>query len=242
MRKILYVLYQPYKWIFFLFLILNTLVFSFVAILISMLINQKVGGYCGTAWARLNAFFTPMMVSITGKENINKQTSYIIMANHQSHYDIFLVYGWLGVFIKWVMKIELRKVPVFGFCCEKMGHIYIDRSSTQSAIDTLNSAKSTLIKGASVVIFPEGTRTETGQLGSFKKGGFRMAIDLGLPILPVTIMGTRNILPTKTLSLFPGKAKMVVHKPIDTSKYSIEQIEQLMADVNAVIGKPLKNQ
>jgi 1-acyl-sn-glycerol-3-phosphate acyltransferase len=239
MRKLLYILYQPYKWLFFLFLIVNTLLFSIVAILISIFISQRVGGYCGTAWARLNSFFTPMLVSISGKEHIKKNTSYIIVPNHQSYYDIFLVYGWLGVFIKWVMKIELRKVPMFGICCEKMGHIYIDRSSTQAAIDSLNEAKKTL-DGASIVMFPEGTRTETGALGPFKKGAFRMAIDLGIPLLPVTIIGTKDILPTKSFSLFPGRAKIVVHKPIDISNYSLEEIEKLMTEVRGIIEEPLK--
>lgn len=240
MKNFLYILYQPYKWIFFLFLVLNTLFFSIVAILLSVIVNQRVGGYCGPAWAWLNSFFTPMLVSISGKENIKKNTSYIVVPNHQSYYDIFLIYGWLGMYIRWVMKKELRKVPLFGICCEKMGHIYIDRSSTQSAIESLNNAKKTLTDGSSVIMFPEGTRTATGELGPFKKGAFRMAFDLGLPLLPVTIMGTQDILPTKTLSLFPGKAKMIVHDPIDINKYTMDDIELLMSDVKAIIEAPLK--
>lgn len=241
MKKVLHLLYQPYKWIFFLFLIVNTLAFSIVAIVLSIFVNQKISGYCGTAWARLNSFFTPMVVSVSGMETINKNTSYIIVPNHQSYYDIFVMYGWLGKYIRWVMKQELRKVPVFGFCCDKMGHIYIDRSSTQAAIDSLNNAKKTLSDGSSIIMFPEGTRSATGELAPFKKGAFRMAFDLGLPLLPVTIMGTKDVLPTQSLNLFPGKVKMIVHQPVDISNYSIDTIEQLMSDVRAIIEEPLKS-
>ncbi len=240
MKNILYILYQPYKWLFFLFLVLNTLFFSMTAILISVFINQRVGGHCGTAWARLNSFFTPMLVNISGKENIKKNTSYIVVPNHQSHYDIFLIYGWLGMYIRWVMKKELRKVPGLGICCEKMGHVYIDRSNIQSAIESLNAVKNTLIDGSSTIMFPEGTRTATGELGPFKKGAFKLAFDLGLPLLPVTIMGTKDVLPAKTLNLFPGKVKMIVHEPVDINKYTTEELEKLMSDVRTIIEAPLK--
>ncbi|MES2592683.1 MAG: lysophospholipid acyltransferase family protein [Bacteroidota bacterium] len=240
MKKILYVLYQPYKWLFFLFLIVNTLIFSLIAILISTLISQKVGAYCGTAWARFNSFFTPMIVDVSGMENMKKNTSYIIVPNHQSYYDIFVIYGWLSSQIRWVMKKELRKVPGFGLCCEIMGHIYIDRSSTQSAIESLKTVKQKLSNGSSVVIFPEGTRTTTGELGPFKKGAFRLAFDVGLPILPVTIIGTKDILPTQSFNLFPGKAKMIIHKPLDINTYTFEEMEKLMADVSEIIAAPLK--
>lgn len=239
MKQLLYILYQPYKWLFFLFLIVNTLFFGTLAILLAVLVNQRISGYCGTAWARLNSFVTPMLVSVSGKENIC-QTSYIIVPNHQSYYDIFLIYGWLGMYIRWVMKMELRKIPVFGYCCDKMGHIYIDRSSTQSAIESLNAAKKQLSDGSSIIMFPEGTRNSTNALLPFKKGAFRMALDLGIPLLPITIMGTKDILPTKSLSLFPGKVKMILHPPVDIKKYDQEDLEKLMADVKIIIETPLK--
>ena len=241
MRKLLYILYLPYKWLVFVpFLIINTLIFSFIAILISAFINQKAGGYCGRIWARVNAFFTPMMVSVSGKENIEKNTSYIIVANHQSHYDIFLVYGWLGIDIKWIMKKELRKVPGLGISCEKMGHIFIDRSNTQVAIESMNKVKEKLVGGTSVVIFPEGTRSKTGELSSFKRGAFRLALDVNLAILPVTLIGTKDILPTQSMRLFPGKVKMIIHKPMSVTNYTEEDIDKLIVEVSTVIAAPLK--
>lgn len=241
MRKVLYILYQPYKWLIFLpFGILNTLFFSIIAFLIASLISQKAGGYCGTIWARVNAFFTPVFVTVSGKENINKHTSYIVVANHQSNYDIFLIYGWLGIDFKWVMKMELRKVPGIGISCEKIGHIFIDRTNTQVAIESMNKVKQKLVNGTSVVIFPEGSRSKTGEMGPYKRGAFRLAFDIGLPILPITLIGTHDILPAKTFNLFPGKAKMIIHKPIDITKYSIEEIDKLMKDTSEIISAPLK--
>ena len=240
MRKLLYILYQPYKWLFFFpFLILYTLFFSINGIIISFF-NQKAGGYCGILWARLNMIVTPVFLKISGKENIQKNTSYIIVLNHQSYYDIFLIYGWVGIDIKWIMKQELRKIPGFGLCCEKVGHIFIDRSNTQVAIESMNKVKNKLVDGTSVVIFPEGTRSKTKELGPFKRGAFRLAFDIGLPILPITLIGEKGILPYNLFNLLPGKAQMIIHKPVDVNKYTLDEINTLMKDVSDIISGPLK--
>lgn len=241
MRKIIYWLYQPYKWIFFSpFLIINTLFFGLTGTLIAVLISQKAGSrYAGTIWARTNAFFTPMFVHVSGKENIKKNTSYIIIPNHQSYYDIFLIYGWLGIDIKWVMKKELRKIPGLGIASEKIGHIFLDRSNAKNALESLNTVKQKLVKGSSIVIFPEGTRSETGQLNTFKRGAFKLAFDLGLPILPVTLIGTKDILPTNSFNILPGKVKMIIHEPIEIKNYSPEEMTKLMTEVAKIISKPL---
>jgi 1-acyl-sn-glycerol-3-phosphate acyltransferase len=178
---------------------------------------------------------TPMLVSVSGRENIDPTCSYVIVSNHQSHYDVFVLYGWLGVDFKWVMKKELRKVPALGIACEKAGHIYIDRSDKKAALDSLNDAKKKIKDGTSVIFFPEGTRGRKGQMGDFKKGAFYMALDLGIPVLPVTIIGTGKILPPKTINLFPGRAKMIIHEPIAVNEYTKENIEELMSHVKDVI-------
>ena len=229
-NKLLHLLYQPYKWLFFIpFLAINTVIFGIVAVLVSTLINQRIGSYFGgVIWSRLNAFLTPMFVTVKGRENIQKGTSYVIIANHQSYYDIFLVYGWLGIDIKWMMKKELAKIPGLGFGSKKVGHIFLDRSNSRVAMQSLNEAKRKLVNGTSVVIFPEGTRSYDGTLGTFKKGAFRLAFDLELPILPVTLSGTKDILPSGTWNLKPGRASMIIHKPIQISEHSEDSIKELM--------------
>lgn len=242
MKKVLQILYQPYKWFVYLpFLLLSTLFFgSLAVILITISVSEKfVSLTCGAVWSRLNSYMTPMFVKVTGRENIDKKQSYVIVSNHQSHFDVFVLYGWIGIDFKWVMKQELRNIPVFGLACEKVGFIFIDRSNKKAALASLNAAKEKIVDGTSVVFFPEGTRSTTGELIEFKKGAFRMALDLQLPILPLTIIGTKNILPNKTVNLLPGKTKMIIHKPIDSNKYSPETIDELISEVKAVIQSGL---
>lgn len=242
MRKIIFILYQPYKWLFFIpFFFLNILFFGIIGAIIATLVSPKAGGkFAGAIWARTNALFTPMFVSVSGKENIEKNTSYIVIPNHQSYYDIFVIYGWLGLDIKWVMKKELRKIPGLGIASEKIGHIFLDRSNNKQALESLNKAKQKLVNGTSVVMFPEGTRSSTGQLNPFKRGAFKLAFDLGLPILPVTLIGTKDILPADSFNILPGKVQMVIHKPIDITKYSEADVRKLMDEVSEIISKPLK--
>jgi 1-acyl-sn-glycerol-3-phosphate acyltransferase len=239
--KVLFWIYQPYKWLFFIpFLMLNTIFFGIAAVLVSSLVNQRIGSYFGgVIWSRVNAFLTPMIVDVSGRENIRNGTSYVIISNHQSLYDIFLVYGWLGIDIKWIMKKELAKIPGIGFGSRKVGHIFLDRSNSRVALESLNEAKRKLVNGTSVVIFPEGTRSHTGRPGSFKRGAFKLAIDLQLPILPLTLQGTKDILPTGTLNLLPGKVRMTIHEPIDIKAYGESNIQELMARSKAIIEHEL---
>jgi 1-acyl-sn-glycerol-3-phosphate acyltransferase len=244
MKKTLsHILYQPYKWLFFFpFLTVNTILFGIVAVFVSSLINQKIGSYWGgVVWSRLNAFLTPMAVRVKGKENIKNGQSYVIVANHQSYFDIFLIYGWMGIDIKWVMKKELAKIPGIGFGSKKVGHIFLDRSNSRVALETLNEAKKKLVNGTSVVIFPEGTRSRTGEVAAFKKGAFKLALDLRLPILPVTILGTRNILPTGTIDLRPGKVSLVIHAPVNIENYSGDTLKPFIDKVKDIITTPLIN-
>jgi 1-acyl-sn-glycerol-3-phosphate acyltransferase len=235
--KLLRILYQPYKWfIFFPLVGLSTLVLGTLAAIVGIIVNPRIGSLMGgVSWGKFVAFITPMFVKVYGRENIDKKQSYVVVSNHESQYDILLIYGWLGIDFKWVMKQELRKVPALGFACEKLEHIYIDRSNHIAAINSLENAKKRIVNGTSVMFFPEGTRSSDGKLGNFKKGAFRMALDLGVPILPVTIAGTGKILPNKTINVFPGKAKMIIHKPIDITGYYEKNINQLMEKTREVL-------
>jgi len=153
-----------------------------------------------------------------------------------------VLYGWLRIDFKWVMKKELRNVPALGAACEKIGHVYIDRSNRETAIASLAAAKKKIVNGTSILFFPEGTRNSSGKMGQFKKGAFVMALDLGIPILPITILHTDKILPTRTMDLFPGRASMVVHEPIDVSGYGAERIGELMTATREVIQAGLDSE
>jgi len=221
-------------------LIVSTLFFGSLAVLLLFFINPKTTSFlCGVIWARLNAYLTPMLVKVAGKNNIDKKQSYIIVSNHQSHYDIFVLYGWLGVDFKWVMKQELRKIPALGAACERIGHIFIDRSNHETAMASINAAKKKIVNGTSLLLFPEGTRSMDGKIGNFKKGAFRLAVDLGLPILPITIIGTKDILPAKNLNLFPGTARMIIHKPVALDQAD-DNLERLMETTREIIKSGLE--
>jgi 1-acyl-sn-glycerol-3-phosphate acyltransferase len=180
-----------------------------------------------------------MRLNITGRQNIDPNQSYVIVVNHQSAFDIISIYGWLGIDFKWVMKQELRKVPVLGYACYRLGHIYVNRKSSAEAVRALQGAKSVLVDGTSVLFFPEGTRTQTSDLKPFKKGAFKMALDLGLPILPVTLKGMDAIMPTQTVDLFPGKAEMIFHEPISTEGMDDQHIAELIDQCREVMAAPL---
>ena len=243
MRKLLYLLYEPYKWLILVpVFAASTVAFAALAIVLAMVVSPRAGSViCGTAWARLNAWLTPMLVTVIGRERVDREQSYVIAANHQSGYDVFLLYGWLGLDFKWVMKHELRKVPALGIGCEKLEHVFIDRSNTEAAIHTLETAKERIRDGTSVVFFPEGTRSPDGKLLPFKKGAFRMAMDLGLPILPVTIDGTRDVMPPKTLRVFPGRARLIFHPPVDVTGLDTGDLKPLMRQVKATIESGLSS-
>ena len=236
-RTVFHILYQPYKWCFFIpQLAVSTAFFGTVALgLVSVLGPKKASLICGATWAKLNGLLAPMVVKVTGKNRIDKKQSYVIVSNHQSQFDIFVLYGWLGIDFKWVMKISLRKIPFLGVACERLGHIYIDRSDTKAAVESINAAKKRVVNGTSVIFFPEGTRSQTGELLPFKKGAFKMARDLNLPILPVTIIGTNKILPTNSLDLFPGYARMIIHPPVDINAYPKDNFKPIMEDVRSII-------
>lgn len=228
-REIGWFVYQPYKWLFVVpFLGLSTIIVGTLAILTAIVINPVVGGRFAVLWAKLNSCITPMSVNVKGLENIESKQSYVIVANHLSLYDIYVLYGWIGVDIRWVMKQELRKVPVIGFVCKTLEHIYIDRSSSEKAIKSINKAKEKICNGTSIIFFPEGTRSNDFTLKPFKKGAFKLAIDLGLPVLPVTIKGTHKILGKGTLNLMPGTADLIVHEAIDTSEYDDSTLNDLV--------------
>jgi 1-acyl-sn-glycerol-3-phosphate acyltransferase len=240
-RRMLHLLYQPYKYLVFApLLVLSTCFFVGLGVVFIFLFDDKVANRTtGVWWSRFNAFITPMRVTVTGRENIVKNQSYVVVSNHQSSYDIFVLFGWLGIDLKWVIKTELTKYPVFGYATEKGGNIIIDRSNPKEAYKSLEKARQKITGGTSIIMLPEGTRSRTGELGKFKKGAFVLARDLNLPILPVTITGTRKILPPKTLDLFPGRADMKIHAPVDINDYDEVSLDRLIDDVKEIIRKGL---
>lgn len=239
--KFLLYSYQIYKClIFYPLLGLSTLMLVFTALPYLIVFGEKKAQIFGKFWGRFNSIITPMFVSVSGRENIDPKQSYVITADHKSQYDIFAVYGSMPADFRWVMKKELRKVPILGYMAERGGHISIDRSDSKKAIETLEAAKTKIKDGTSVFFFPEGTRGPEDRMLPFKKGAFKMSIDMGLPILPVSITGTADVLPNNSTMLFPGKAQIIIHKPVSTEGYTSENIQELMDKVRDIIDSGIK--
>ncbi len=175
-------------------------------------------------WSRsfFRLLFLP--VSVTGLENIDSHTSYVFVANHQSMSDVFLIYGWLPVIFKWLMKAELRKVPFVGTACKAAGHIYVKRGNTAAAMQSLKAAEQVLHDGVCTVIFPEGTRTNDGQVGRFKRGALQIALDLKLPIVPISLTGCYEVMNRHEFFANYHPVHMHVGKPIDISTLADEDV------------------
>jgi 1-acyl-sn-glycerol-3-phosphate acyltransferase len=178
-------------------------------------------------------------VNKIGFENLQPGQSYVITCNHQSIIDIFLVYGWLPSIFKWVLKAELRKIPFIGWACQAAKHIFIDRSNPVAARRSIERAKLQLQNGVSVVIFPEGTRSNTGSMNKFKKGAFRIATDLSLPILPITLKGLYGRMSRRSFKVTPGTVEIIMHKPIDVKNYA-DNMQQLIDDTWQILNNSLK--
>jgi len=239
-RTVLRWLYLPYAWLVFgPFLLVTTLFWGVAAVLTSKLINQRVGFHCGTIWAWCLCRVNFTWVRLSGRERTDPDQSYVIMSNHQSHFDVLAFYSSWGRQFRWVIKQELRHAPGLGWGCAAVGHIFIDRSNRERAIASLSAARPVLTNGVSVMFFPEGSRSRDGRMRPFKKGGFMMALDLGLPILPVSISGSRHVLPSRKMQISPGRIRITVHEPIDVSEYGLERRDELMADVRDKIASGL---
>ncbi len=198
--------------------------------------NAKWGSYPAIFWARALCIVSLVRTKVEGQENIDPKSSYIFVANHQSLYDMPLVYGYLKNNFKWIIKKEFRKMPIMGKTCELMGHIFIDRSNPMRAKHSLEEAKKRIINGnSSIFLFPEGTRTRNGQVGRFKRGAFTIARDLHLPIVPVTIIGAYEALPKGFNCIIPGTIRMIIHKPIDTTNLTDDNLNEMIDHIRNII-------
>ena len=241
MRPRINPLFFIYQWlVVFPIMLVITIVVALSTIFLSPLLpNSKLSYHPAKIWARLCCYLNFVRVKISGLEKLNLQQSYVFALNHQSIFDIFVVYGWLPFIFKWMMKAELRKVPLVGKACESAGHIFINRSNAMAAKHSLEKAEEQLKNGVSLVVFPEGTRTRTGEMGIFKRGAFRVATDLSLPIVPVTIRGSFDRLYRNTFHIIPGTIELIIHEPIDVAPFlpdhTAELIQKTWDEIHSVL-------
>ena len=153
------------------------------------------GYYPGHCWGRIVLWLLLIPVKVEGREHLGRSQSYVFVANHQGAFDIFLIYGFLGRNFKWMMKYQILKIPFVGQACKASRQIIIDKRGPKRIKDSYDKAREVLKDGISLVVFPEGARSFTGHMGKFTRGAFMLADELQLPVVPLTINGSFNVLP-----------------------------------------------
>jgi 1-acyl-sn-glycerol-3-phosphate acyltransferase len=204
------------------FALFMTLLISLITLLKTLVLNKGANSVQGLAawWARSICWASGVKVAVDVAEQLEPGIPYIFAANHQSQFDIFVLQGFLGINFRWLAKKELFRVPIWGPAMRRAGYIPIDRSHGRQAIKSLGEAAQKIAAGTSVIIFPEGTRSKDGKLHDFKAGAMVLAIKSGVPIVPVAIRGTYEILPKGELLVTPGKVQIRLGRPIETKNYS----------------------
>lgn len=234
--KPLYIIYQYL--IAFPLIIVVTLFTAIFTILCFPWKNGKAPRAVQVFWSRSVLWFLLIPIKVTGQENVDPKQSYVFVANHQSFLDVFAVYGWLPNNFKWLMKKEIRKVPFVGTACAVAGHIFVDRSNPRAALQSMDHIKKELVDGISTVIFPEGTRTKTGEMGRFKQGAFKIAMDMGLPVVPLSLGGFFKAMPSGQVFANPrSRVSLHIGKPIDISQFN--DINEAMAAVREKVAEGL---
>lgn len=216
-------------------------IISGVAALITIPFNRdgKVFHYLARLYAKAILFVSGVKVRTIGTENLEKGKSYIYVSNHASGFDIPAVIAGIPDQIRIVYKKELSRIPIWGWALKyNKTYIPIDRASGTDAIKSIENAVEKIKKGASVLLFAEGTRTKDGKLQSFKRGAFNLAVKSGVPVIPLTINGSFKILPKKKFKIVPGEIILIIDKPMHVKLNGGKEEElRLMEEVYKVISK-----
>jgi 1-acyl-sn-glycerol-3-phosphate acyltransferase len=186
-------------------------------------------------WGRALLWVCRIRVSVQGLDRLEPNQTYIVAANHSSLFDIPILLAKLPIQFRWLSKQELFRIPVFGRAMRACGYIPIDRSNPKAWVRSLNDAAAKIKAGASVVVFPEGTRSLDGRIKPFKRGAFDMAIKSQTPILPVTINGAHWLLPSKSLWVRSGPVQVIIHQPVPVRGRDKKQQAELMDQVQNAI-------
>lgn len=219
-------------------LLIATIITAVVTIIGTYLDSEWWSYYPARLWSQCWCLLLFVKVEVRNRQFINKGTSYVFVANHQGAYDIFSIYGYLNHPFKWMMRKGLANFPLVGAACQRAGHIMVDTHSPEGVKRTMADAERKLSKGMSLVVFPEGRRTATGEMGVFKPGAFKLAQEFDLPVVPISIDGSFRVLPRTTFNVTPGKIVLTLHEPIDSGA-AANNIQRLMEESRSVIAADL---
>jgi 1-acyl-sn-glycerol-3-phosphate acyltransferase len=231
---------KPWHWwrtVFFLIpaISLYTVVLGSVSLL-STIIDRR-GNFahkCARAWSWLILKTTGVHVEIEGLERLDPSRSYVFAANHQSIYDIPILFANIPFQLRIIAKQSLGRIPFMGWHLSRTGHLLVDRSKPGAGV--VRKMKRLVDEGHSLIVFPEGTRSTDGAVGRFKGGPFLIALDAGLPVVPITVIGSRHVMFRGKLMVRPGRVRVVVHDPIDTGNVPRDAVRALASTVREVVA------
>ena len=224
-------------WLYFLLIVLYTTVLGIPCLIISIFQPRGEASYWFIrTWARFILRTCGVTTEVDGIENLPAEGTFILMSTHKSHFDIPVLICEVPRQFRIVAKAVLFNIPILGWILSAAGYVRVDRSDPKQAFASLDKAAESVTRGMPLLVFPEGTRSPDGTLGSFKKGGFVLATRAGAPVIPVVVDGTFHVLPGSSLRVCPGPVKVTFCPPIDTSAYSYENKEALMERVRLAMA------
>ena len=222
--------------------ILATIITALTVTVGCMLGNGHFWGYYpGKWWSWFFIRILLLPVKVEGRENLEPHQSYVFVSNHQGAFDIFLIYGFLNRNFKWMMKRQIRNIPFVGIACQASHQIFVDKRGPSKIRQTYDKAREILKEGMSLVVFPEGSRSFTGHMAHFKRGAFMLADDLQLPVAPITINGSFNVMPRMRDCHFVEwhPLTLTIHKPITPIGKGAENISYAEEESYRVIMNSL---
>ena len=207
------------------FFIINVVLWTFLlgtlAIVLGFIDKKgKLISFGIRCWSKILIFFSGVKIKIIGLENLKKDKNYIFASNHESNFDIPLIFSSINLHLVSIAKKELKKIPIFGWAMKSGQHIFIDRFNKIEALNSLKLAKNSIIKNPrSIIIFPEGTRSFDGKIKQFKKGGLSIAFDLEMDVVPIAVCGTRNVLKRGSIFIKPCPIQLRIGKPVNINQW-----------------------
>ena len=191
--------------------------------------------WCARTWSRLILATTGVRVDVVGLERLVPGRTYVFVANHQSIYDIPILFWSLPFQLRIISKESLGRFPFLGWHLRRTGHLLVDRSR-RSHTRVVDWASRLTANGLSLIVFPEGTRSRDGRVAEFKGGSFFLALEAGLPIAPISVIGSRHVMLKGRLATYPGHVRLVIHDPIDTSGMSRKDAREIAERVRRVVA------
>ena len=204
--------------------------------LASSLVDHRgnIAHWCARTWSRLILATTGVRVHTSGVERVPPDGGYVFISNHQSIYDIPILFSVLPFQLRIIAKASLGAFPVLGWHLRCTGHLLVDRTKPGST--TLKQVAGLMNRGHSLLVFPEGTRSTDGRIGRFKRGLFLVAVEAGLPVVPVAVIGSRHVMLKGRLMTCPGDVEVVVHDPLPTRELTRDDVRGLADQAHAIVA------